>query len=385
MTARRCPAGWAATRSWAASAPAAWGWSTEPTTGNCAATWPSRRLLFRGSDEARTVARLRFLREARAAAAVRHANVCPIYDVGEDAGRPFVVMALVEGESLNDRLQRQGRFEDSGEAVALVVQVADALAAVHAAHVVHRDVKPGNILLDRAGAPFLSDFGLAHAEDGEHLTDAGTMMGTPAYMAPEQAAFELGAVGPWSDQYSLGVVLYHLLTGRTPFEGPPLAVIYQIGVKASLPPSYFRPDLDPTLESLVMKALARQPRDRYPRIADFAGALRAWRERQGGSVPAAPQGLRLREAQRRHLTVLSCGCDLFDSEALLGMLDPDEQHDLLLDFQQLCRDVAAQFKGTIVQPTDHGLLVCFGFPVALEGGAAPLCARRCTCWIEWPT
>jgi serine/threonine protein kinase len=102
-------------------------------------------------------------------------------------------VALVEGGSLADRLQQQGRFEDPGEAVALVTAVADALAAVHASGVVHRDVKPGNVLLDRAGMPYLSDFGLAHADDGQHLTATGTMMGTPAYLAPEQAAFDLGA------------------------------------------------------------------------------------------------------------------------------------------------------------------------------------------------
>jgi TOMM system kinase/cyclase fusion protein len=318
--------------------------------------------LFRGSDATRAEARLRFLREARAAASVRHPNVCPIYDVGEDAGRPYVVMALVEGQSLGDRLRRQGRF-DSAPAVALVVVVADALAAVHAAGVVHRDVKPGNILLDHAGTPLLSDFGLARSEDGEHLTDPGAMMGTPAYMAPEQAAGELGAVGPRSDQYSLAVVLYHLLTGRTPFEGAALSVIHQIGTKAVPPPSQHRPDLDPALERLVMKALARQPQDRYADVAAFATALRAWKEQP--AAPGAPAA-----ARQRRVTLLQCGCDLFDSEALLEALDPEEQHELLLDFRRLCRDAVAPLSGTVVKETDDGLLICFGIPFALE------CASR---------
>lgn len=243
--------------------------------------------LFHGPEETRAAARLRFLREARAAAAIRHPNVCPIYDVGEDAGRPYVVMALVEGESLGDRLERKGRSEDQREAVALVVQVAEALAAVHAAHVVHRDVKPGNILLDRAGVPLLSDFGLAHAEDGENLSAVGVLMGTPTYMAPEQAAFELGEVGPWSDQYSLAVVLYHLLAGRPPFEGSVSALIYQVGARPAPPPSRHRPDLDPVLEQVLMKALSRHPRDRYPSVTAFADALRAWGERP--VPPAAPR------------------------------------------------------------------------------------------------
>jgi class 3 adenylate cyclase/predicted ATPase len=317
---------------------------------------------IRGTTEAWATARQRFLREARAAAALRHPNVCPIYDVGEDAGRPYVVMALVEGESLGDRLRRQGRFEDAGEAVALVAQVADGLAAVHVAGVIHRDVKPGNVLLDRSGVPLLSDFGLARAEDGEHLSGPGDVLGTPAYMAPEQAAPELGPVGPWSDQYSLGAVLYHLLAGRPPFEGTPLSVIYQVGTAAVPPPSRFRPDLSPALEGVLLKALARQPRDRYPSVGEFAAALRACKERPAPAGPA-------RAAQQRRLTLLSCGCDLFESEALLTELDAEEQHDLLQDFRQLCRDVAAPLGGAVVKATDSGLLVCFGAPFALEGAA----------------
>jgi hypothetical protein len=232
-------------------------------------------------------ARERFLREARAAAAVRHPNVCPIHDVGEEAGRPYVVMALVEGGSLAQCLRRLGRFEDCRQAVTLVAQVADALDSVHAAGVIHRDLKPGNILLDGAGQPLLSDFGLARASrDGEPLTVEGTLLGTPAYMAPEQVSPELGPVGPWSDQYSLAVVLYQLLTGRLPFEGSVTEVIGQIGTKAPPPPSYHRPDLDPALESVLLRALAQQSQDRYSTAGVFARALRDWQPSRAGDAVA---------------------------------------------------------------------------------------------------
>src|SRR5439155_9686148 len=152
--------------------------------------------------------RQRFLREARAAAAVRHPHVCPIHDVGEHDGVPFVVLERVDGHSLAEELGRRGRYDNPVEAVRLVRQVADALAAVHAHGVVHRDLKPGNVLLDGARRAVLTDFGLARPEnDAERLTADGTLLGTPAYMAPEQAAGQSDRVGPWTDVYSLGVVL----------------------------------------------------------------------------------------------------------------------------------------------------------------------------------
>jgi serine/threonine protein kinase/Flp pilus assembly protein TadD len=228
---------------------------------------------YRGANQASAAGLQRFLRETRVAAAVRHPHVCPIYDVGEEAGRPYVVMALVEGESLAERLRRQGRFDEPRDAVTLVVKVAAALAAVHAAHIVHRDLKPGNILLDRAGQPFLTDFGLAFADDGEHLTATSQLLGTPAYMAPEQASPDLGPVGAWSDQYSLGVVLYELLTGRLPFEGSVRALIFQIGSKPVPPPSQHRPDLDHTLEATCLKALAKLPAQRFGSMQEFAITL----------------------------------------------------------------------------------------------------------------
>src|SRR5205823_15063478 len=123
------------------------------------------------------------------AAQVFHPNVCPIYDVGERDGQPFVVMAYVEGQSLAERLTVLGRFEEVGVAVTLIRQVLDGLAAVHARGILHRDVKPANILIDARGRPLLTDFGLALPEDSASaLTSEGVILGTPAYMAPEQAA-----------------------------------------------------------------------------------------------------------------------------------------------------------------------------------------------------
>src|SRR5262249_13906776 len=154
----------------------------------------------------------RFLREARAAAQVRHPHVCPIHDVGEQDGVPFVVMEYVEGQSLADRLARGRRYDDPAEAARLVPDVAEALQAVHAKGHVHRARKPGTTLLDTSGRAILTDFGLARSEqEGEHLTADGALVGTPAYMAPEQASPAAGVVGPWTDIYSLGVVLYQML------------------------------------------------------------------------------------------------------------------------------------------------------------------------------
>jgi hypothetical protein len=232
-------------------------------------------------------ARQRFLREARAAAAVRHPHVCPIYDAGEHDGRPYVVMAFVEGPSLADRLRCLGRYEDRRLAVTQARQVAEALQAVHDHGIVHRDLKPGNVLLDAGGRALLADFGLARVQgDAGKLTAEGATPGTPAYMAPEQVDPALGPVDARTDVYSLGVVLYQMLTGRPPFTGTTSEVLRQIGGVDPPPPSRFRADLGPALEAIVQRAMARRPEDRYASAGAFAEALAGW---LAGNATTEPQ------------------------------------------------------------------------------------------------
>lgn len=225
-----------------------------------------------------TVAVHRFLREARAAASVRHTHVCPIHDVGEQDGRPYAVMDFIEGRSLS-ALLKEGELP-LRQAVELVRKVALGLAAVHGRGLIHRDVKSGNILLDGHGEPFLTDFGLVRpVVKSEHLTREGGILGTPEYMAPEQAAGKEKEVSPRTDIYSLGVVLYRLLTGRMPFEGQPLHVLYQITHQTPATPRSRRPELvelDTALEAIVLKATAFRSEDRFQTAGAFAAALEAW-------------------------------------------------------------------------------------------------------------
>jgi anti-sigma factor RsiW len=230
----------------------------------------------------------RFLREARLAASVRHAHVCPVHDVGEHDGSSFVVMAFIEGESLADLIKHDR--PDVSRAVELVRKVALGLEAVHAQGLVHRDLKPANILIDGAGEPLLTDFGVARpVADEERLTGEGVVIGTPAFMAPEQAGNEPAKVGPWTDVYSLGVVLYRLLTGKLPFDGPPLAVLYKIENESPPAPTTLRPEADAVLEAIVLKAMAKKPEARYRSARELAEALAAWSETR--TRPDRPVGV----------------------------------------------------------------------------------------------
>ncbi|HVS36915.1 MAG TPA: serine/threonine-protein kinase [Gemmataceae bacterium] len=216
----------------------------------------------------------RFQREARSAAQVYHPHVCPIYDVGIHDGQPFVVMAYVEGQSLAERLAQQGRFDDVGEAVTLIRQLLDALAAVHEHGIIHRDLKPSNVLLDSGGRAVLTDFGLARLEqESERLTSDGVVVGTPAYMAPEQAGGQPERTGPWTDLYSVGIVFFEMLTGQLPFTGAPLAILGKILHEPPPALSRLRPFLDARLEVILLKALHKEPEARFRSAREFSEAL----------------------------------------------------------------------------------------------------------------
>lgn len=217
----------------------------------------------------------RFHREIRIAARVRHPHLCTIFDAGEDWGTPFVVMDYIAGLSLETTLWAHGPFTDQRRAARVTMQVAHALAAVHAGGIIHRDLKPGNILLNERDEAILTDFGLAHMRDQQNLTVEGYAVGTPAYMAPEQVSAP-GAVDGRTDIYSLGLVFYQMLTGRLPFEGTRDEQAWQRCVGEVKPPSGYRSDLDRDLEAVLLRALAREPARRYGSAGELAVALEKW-------------------------------------------------------------------------------------------------------------
>jgi len=217
--------------------------------------------------------RERFLREARATAKIHHTNVCPVYDVGADGDLPYIVMRFVAGGSLADLLKRGLLLVST--AIGIAKKLATGLACAHRHGVVHRDLKPANVLYDDVEDEMLvADFGLARLVDQPGASSGG-IKGTPKYMAPEQwgDGATPGAVGPLSDVYSLGVILYELLAGEPPFTGNTLALMLDHVHTIPRPPSAVCPGLDPQLDALCLKALAKNPADRYQSANAFATVL----------------------------------------------------------------------------------------------------------------
>jgi len=228
--------------------------------------------------EAGPVTRERFLREARTAAVLRHPNIVKVFAAGEHEGVPFYVMELLEGPPPRGPLPPP-------EACRLVARVARAVAHAHARGVVHRDLKPANILF-RGGEPVLTDFGTARAGGDVRMTETGDLLGTPAYMAPEQLQGRIREVGPAADVYALGTILYELLAGRLPFEA---GTFLELSAQVLNDPPPGLPGFDPALEALVRRCLSRDPA-RRPSAGELARRLEGWvpgRRRPWGAVALA--------------------------------------------------------------------------------------------------
>ncbi len=239
----------------------------------------------RFADDEQFVAR--FHREARAAAALNHPNVVAIHDRGGSAGSSYIVMEYVPGETLKDRVQRSRRLTPAA-ARDIELGLLAALRAAHDGGVIHRDVTAQNVLLAQDGRVKVADFGIAHFGSSE-LTSTGIVMGTSRYLSPEQARGE--PTDERSDLYSAGVVLFEMLTGRLPFEGDnDLAIAVQHANDPAPSPATFVPDLPPTLDAIVARALRKDPAERFQTAAEFFAALAALDLGAGGGGAAAPAG-----------------------------------------------------------------------------------------------
>jgi eukaryotic-like serine/threonine-protein kinase len=245
----------------------------------------------------------RFRREARTVAQLSHPNLVSVIDAGEDGGHPYIVFEYVEGETLKQRIERLGRLP-LDEAAAYAIEIGRGLAAAHAARMVHRDVKPQNVLIDAEGRAKVTDFGIARELESDGLTATGRVLGTTDYVSPEQAMGH--NVDARSDIYSLGVVLYEMLTGAPPFSAETLVGVAMKHVNEQMPDVQVRrPQVSSALAAVVEKATWKDPKRRYPEMApmleDLEHALEVEVSRAGSSTGEATNVLRSVPAKNRRL------------------------------------------------------------------------------------
>src|SRR6266545_264266 len=246
----------------------------------------------------------RFRREARAVAQLSHPNVVAVIDAGEDGGYPYIVFEYVDGETLKQRIDRLGRLAVD-EAAAYAIEVGRGLAAAHARQLVHRDVKPQNVLIDPEGRAKVTDFGIARSLESDGLTKTGRVLGTTDYVSPEQAMGH--GVDARSDIYSLGVLLYEMLTGEVPFEAESVVGVAMKHVNEEMPDvQKRRPEISSALAAVVERSTAKDPKKRYRDmaafLADLEGALQVEVSRAGSAHGQATNVLDAMPARRKLLT-----------------------------------------------------------------------------------
>ncbi len=279
--------------------------------------------VLREQAAANDVIRKRFLREARSIGKISHPNVVSVHDVGEEGPQMYLVMELLEGQTLQHLFERE-RGEIRSR-VKLLEQVSRGLAVAHAQGVIHRDVKPANILLTAEGIPKIADFGLAHLRDSRTLlTDSGATMGTPAYMSPEQVRGRIGEIGPRTDVYALGMVLYEILTGVLAHKGnTPVELYNRIVEEDPVRPRIKNPSAPEDLETICLKALSKESARRYANATEFADDLRRWID--GEPIEARPASwmyLVRRKVYKRKGVWMSLGGAAVLLAGVLGFLLP---------------------------------------------------------------
>lgn len=309
----------------------------------------------------------RFYREARSAAMLRSDNICPVYDVGEIDGTHYIAMAFIEGRPLSAFVtadQRPPEFE-----IAETIRIlALALAKAHEAGIIHRDLKPSNIMIDADGEPVVMDFGLARQIDkGEdtRLTQTGAILGSPAYMSPEQVEGRADKIGPATDIYSLGVILYELLCGRLPFQGSMAAVLGQIALDTPPPPSTHRAEIDSRLEVICLKMMARETGQRYASMTEVADALSDFRNSGSDHAASKPATatrivgdyvIQQQIGQRGSGTVYKAKHRETDTVVALTVFPPDSTGDpsFIQNIRQVAETASKLSHPNIVQTLESG-------------------------------
>lgn len=324
----------------------------------------------RTADNVKTSRRLAaMLEEARSLASLNHPGIVTVLEVVADDDLCMIVSDFLDGPNLNEWMfERRISWQQSVE---IAAHIADALAFAHAQSTVHRDLKPANIILvDRVEGlrPVLVDFGLAINEAAADRGRVGVVAGTPNYMAPEQARGHGHRIDGRTDIYALGVVLYRLLSGSLPFTSPSISeVMRQVQEDVPPPPRKLNREVPSEAERICLKAMARDIEERYTTAADMAIDLRAMLASQSSSMSDTVEIQPVARAPvRRQVSVLVCSSDLLEQQAFVEQLEPEDQHRILLDFQQACENAASKFGGQISQFDIDRITVSFGYPIAHE-------------------